>query len=143
VTTADLSRELIDYEERRRRDRAKLEAMIRYCQTAQCRTRLIREYFGEKPAADFRCGHCDVETDPPVAYENGTAAAPRDEPEFAEDLLSLPEVATDGDLLEPGEEVIHTTFGRGVVVDINGERAEVDFGGHGVRTVRSELLARS
>jgi ATP-dependent DNA helicase RecQ len=143
VTTADLSLELIDYEERRRRDRAKLEAMIRYCQTAQCRTRLIREYFGEKPAADFRCGHCDVETDPPVAYENGTAAAPRDEPEFAEDLLSLPEVATDGDLLEPGEEVIHTTFGRGVVVDINGERAEVDFGGHGVRTVRSELLARS
>jgi ATP-dependent DNA helicase RecQ len=58
---ADLSRELRDYEERREIDRRKLEAMVRYCRTAQCRTRMLLEYFGESPPEDFVCGHCDNE----------------------------------------------------------------------------------
>src|SRR5690606_4832751 len=39
VTRADLSGDLRDYEERRVADRGKLEAVVRYCRTAQCRTR--------------------------------------------------------------------------------------------------------
>jgi hypothetical protein len=36
--------------------------------------------------------------------------------------------------------VRHETFGEGVVLEVNGERAEVDFAGHGTRTIRVEYL---
>jgi ATP-dependent DNA helicase RecQ len=122
VTAADLSRELTDYEERRALDRRKLDAMVRYCRTAQCRTRMIREYFGEEPDGSECCGHCDNDTAAPAADSH---PAP-------------PEAAA----LHPGEEVRHPTFGRGVVLATTAEQAEVDFGGHGVRAVRADLLAR-
>ncbi|MCP5538652.1 MAG: ATP-dependent DNA helicase RecQ [Akkermansiaceae bacterium] len=44
--------------EKERRDRAKLEAMIRFAYSEDCRQRWILEYFGEKNAGD--CGSCDV-----------------------------------------------------------------------------------
>ncbi|HEY0672480.1 MAG TPA: ATP-dependent DNA helicase RecQ [Longimicrobiales bacterium] len=59
LTAVDLQHQLTDYETRRAADRRKLKAMIGYCQTAQCRTRLLLEYFEEVPEPDFRCGHCD------------------------------------------------------------------------------------
>jgi ATP-dependent DNA helicase RecQ len=59
ATTVPLHDELLDYESRREADRAKLNAMVRYCRTAQCRTRQLLDYFGEEPAADYECGHCD------------------------------------------------------------------------------------
>jgi ATP-dependent DNA helicase RecQ len=126
VTRTDLSRELRDYEERREMDRRKLETMVRYCRTAQCRTRLIREYFGEEPREDFRCGHCDndatAELDPALDSDPERAGVPRTR-------------------WVPGEEVTHGTFGGGIVLGLEGEKAEVDFGGHGIRTVRQEDLA--
>jgi ATP-dependent DNA helicase RecQ len=59
VSRVDLQGQLLDYEARRTADRAKLRAMIRYCQTAQCRTRMLLEYFEEVPAREWTCGHCD------------------------------------------------------------------------------------
>jgi ATP-dependent DNA helicase RecQ len=60
LTQVDLSADLVDYEERRARDQEKLQAVVRYCQTAQCRTRFILEFFGEPVDADWRCNHCDA-----------------------------------------------------------------------------------
>ena len=60
LTSVDLSADLTDYEQRRIQDRAKLRAMINYCQSAQCRTRFILEYFGEEVDAGWRCGNCDA-----------------------------------------------------------------------------------
>jgi ATP-dependent DNA helicase RecQ len=60
LTQVDLSADLTDYEERRLQDRAKLKAMIAYCQSAQCRTRFILEYFGEDVEPDWQCGNCDA-----------------------------------------------------------------------------------
>jgi ATP-dependent DNA helicase RecQ len=136
VTRTDLSRELHDYEERREMDRVKLEAMVRYCRTAKCRTRMVLEYFGESPPEEFRCGHCDNDV--------GTGSA-REEPPSGD--LAVPdtlayEVDADESELITGEEVVHDTFGRGMVIDVQGERLEVDFGGHGIRTVRSDRLSR-
>ena len=34
--------------------------MIAYCQSAQCRTRFILEYFGEEVEQDWRCANCDA-----------------------------------------------------------------------------------
>jgi ATP-dependent DNA helicase RecQ len=45
------------YERRREGDRARLQTVVRYAQTALCRTQLIRDYFGEEKGA--RCGNCD------------------------------------------------------------------------------------
>ena len=141
VTTADLSRELTDYEERRALDRRKLEAMVRYCQTARCRTRLIREYFGEEPPDGFRCGHCDVDADPErlgledADLENGGCAG---ESEITLDPLAHEQP----EFFQPGEEVNHRTFGGGIVLAVQAGRAEVDFGGHGIRKVPAEVLSR-
>jgi ATP-dependent DNA helicase RecQ len=60
LTSVDLSADLTDYEQRRVQDRAKLQAMVSYCQSAQCRTRFLLEYFGEPAPADWMCGNCDA-----------------------------------------------------------------------------------
>jgi len=60
LTQVNLSDDLTDYEDRRVQDRAKLRAMINYCQSAQCRTRFILEYFGEDVEPDWECGNCDA-----------------------------------------------------------------------------------
>jgi len=60
LTQVDLSADLTDYEERRARDHEKLEAMVRFCQTAHCRTKFILEHFGEPVEADWSCGNCDA-----------------------------------------------------------------------------------
>jgi len=60
LTSVDLSADLTDYEQRRIQDRAKLRAMINYCQSAQCRTRFILDYFGEDVEPNWRCENCDA-----------------------------------------------------------------------------------
>jgi ATP-dependent DNA helicase RecQ len=60
LTSIDLGADLMDYEERRTRDQEKLKAMIRFCQTAHCRTRFILEHFGEEVDPDWRCHNCDA-----------------------------------------------------------------------------------
>jgi ATP-dependent DNA helicase RecQ len=64
MTDVDLSADLTDYEQRRSQDRAKLRAMVAYCQSAQCRTRYILQYFGEPVDDVWSCGHCDMCTRP-------------------------------------------------------------------------------
>src|SRR3954470_13866603 len=60
LTSIDLSADLVDYEQRRAQDRAKLRAMINYCQSAQCRTKYILEYFGVDFEPSWECGNCDA-----------------------------------------------------------------------------------
>ena len=60
LTDVDLSADLTDYEQRRLQDRAKLRSMVAYCQSAQCRSRYILQYFGEEVEDDWECGNCDV-----------------------------------------------------------------------------------
>ncbi|MBV9879698.1 MAG: RecQ family ATP-dependent DNA helicase [Gemmatirosa sp.] len=60
LTQVDLSADLTDYEERRARDQAKLQAVVDFAQTARCRTRFILEYFGEDVDTEWRCANCDA-----------------------------------------------------------------------------------
>jgi ATP-dependent DNA helicase RecQ len=60
LTSIDLSADLVDYEQRRIQDHAKLRSMINYCQSMQCRTRYILEYFGEDFDQGWECGNCDA-----------------------------------------------------------------------------------
>jgi len=64
LTDVDLSADLTDYEQRRLQDRAKLRAMVSYCQSAQCRARFILQYFGEDVDGEWNCGNCDMCSQP-------------------------------------------------------------------------------
>ncbi len=55
----------------KRREHKRLDALIAYCETAQCRRQVLLAYFGENPAP---CGNCDVCLNPP-ATEDATAVA--------------------------------------------------------------------
>src|SRR6476646_7177411 len=74
LTAVDLSADLTDYEQRRVQDRAKLQSMIAYCQSAQCRTRFLLEYFGEAAPVDWVCANCDA-CDAQRAYAERTRRA--------------------------------------------------------------------
>jgi ATP-dependent DNA helicase RecQ len=69
LTGADIAAGKLDeiadlYAQRQDADREKLERMALYAQSAQCRWKLLLEYFGE--AEDFdRCERCDNCTSPP------------------------------------------------------------------------------
>ena len=138
VTAADLSRELTDYEERRKRDRYKLEEMVRYCRTARCRTKMILEYFGETRPEDFRCGHCDNDAAAPSGRSAADGGSRREA--VVERIVAPPEPDEAPVGFGVGDEVAHGTFGEGMVMAIDGDRAEVDFAGHGTRTIRIEFL---
>jgi ATP-dependent DNA helicase RecQ len=54
----DLNLDRDALEEKERRDRAKLKAMIELCYADRCRQQVILEYFGEEDASP--CGNCDA-----------------------------------------------------------------------------------
>lgn len=58
VLPCDLQIDRQALEEKERRDREKLDAIIRLCDVQQCRQQAILEYFGEPEAQT--CGTCDV-----------------------------------------------------------------------------------
>ncbi len=53
----ELGRYLRDYEGRHQSDRGRLEAMMKYGQTTDCRVRFLTRYFQQELSQD--CGHCD------------------------------------------------------------------------------------
>ncbi len=59
-------------EARKRIDRAKLDALLGWCEVTQCRRRPLLEYFGDTLDAD--CGNCDVCLTPPELFD-GTEVA--------------------------------------------------------------------
>jgi ATP-dependent DNA helicase RecQ len=141
VAAADLSRELQDYESRRAQDRIKLEEMVRYCRTAKCRTRMILEYFGEAQAEDWICGHCDNCVAPRVEGMTAAAEAPAIAM-MADAGSAASQAADDTASVGVGDEVTHGTFGEGLVLAVAGDKAEVDFEGHGTRMIRLDFLSR-
>ncbi len=54
-------------EAHRRVERRKLEALFGYCETAECRRRVLLGYFGERLAAD--CGNCDTCLEPVETWD--------------------------------------------------------------------------
>jgi ATP-dependent DNA helicase RecQ len=59
LDAADAEVRIRELEERRRRNEDKLEQMMLYAQSVECRWRRLLEYFEERREAGFRCGTCD------------------------------------------------------------------------------------
>lgn len=70
-------RQLIDrgteHDEHRWAQRHKLNALLGYCETADCRRKVLLGYFGEDMEGE-RCGNCDNCLDPPDTRDATTAA---------------------------------------------------------------------
>lgn len=56
----------------KRMERAKLDALLGWCEVTTCRRRQLLNYFGEDLSED--CGHCDVCVRPPVTWDATEAA---------------------------------------------------------------------
>ncbi len=69
-----LGPELAAYADRRVHDKAKLDAVVGYCQAVRCRTRAILDYFGEEVDPAWRCHNCDA-CDLRDRYDAGAARA--------------------------------------------------------------------
>ena len=72
VTLAQLIAQSESGEERKRIERAKLDALLGYAEIATCRRRHLLAYFGE--AHEGQCGYCDNCRNPPVSFD-GTELA--------------------------------------------------------------------
>ena len=59
-------------EERRRREHRRLDALVAYCEAANCRRQALLAYFGE---ASEPCGNCDVCRDPGETVDGSALAA--------------------------------------------------------------------
>ncbi|MFT3789495.1 MAG: DNA helicase RecQ [Rudaea sp.] len=73
VTLAQFIAQSESGEERKRVERAKLDALLGYAEIASCRRRHLLGYFGEKVEKD-NCGNCDNCTNPPMSFD-GTELA--------------------------------------------------------------------
>jgi ATP-dependent DNA helicase RecQ len=145
---AELEALLGEYERRHRNDRARLDSMMRYAQSAGCRVRYLVGYFGGEARED--CGRCDS-----CRTRAAPGSAPHDEPDgrspsgtavpaaVAPDARVVPAPAADpGPRFHRGDRVGHRQFGEGEVLAVDGETIEVDFPQAGARKVDAGYLAR-
>jgi ATP-dependent DNA helicase RecQ len=56
---------------RKRTERRKLDALLGFAESGQCRRQVLLRYFGDEGEA---CGNCDVCLDPPETFDGSTAA---------------------------------------------------------------------
>lgn len=75
-------------EKRKRREYDKLDRMIRYAQTRQCRRSYLLGYFGDASADRIHCGHCD-NCGPSGGAPAGVTARPIETPVGREVILKV------------------------------------------------------
>jgi ATP-dependent DNA helicase RecQ len=144
-TLDEMDEFIASYEQRHTSDRERLEQMMRYAETTFCRTRFLREYFGEESGRD--CGHCD---NCRAKHERTLVAAPTDATPAATDgILAaklMPEVVrrpAAGKLFQIGDRVLHSRFGSGQIIEMAGENFTVEFGHAGSKRIRRQYLQKA
>ncbi|WP_235880389.1 RecQ family ATP-dependent DNA helicase [Polyangium aurulentum] len=139
VGPEDAARISAEHEKRSQDDRARLEAMMRYAETTECRTRYLRRYFGE-PEGD-ECSHCDNCRDKPAQRLAVAAAAAAASGPPVPDVPSLRDDAASAPPFTPGQAVRHEKFGTGEVVSVDESRVTVNFPGEtGTRVLQASFL---
>lgn len=112
-------------------DRERLQAMMRYADSAHCRMQFLREYFGEAEGAPCgRCDNCRRPMTPSLAVRRARRAALR--------AIAPPRAAPAG--LVPGQWVLHARFGHGEVTQVVDDQVTVQFVRGGERRVLAAYL---
>jgi ATP-dependent DNA helicase RecQ len=154
------------YIDRAASDKERLEEMMHYGETANCRTQIIRSYFGEPEGEPcLRCDNCakaheighhfalDV-----IGYRrkkdvSSTGFAPptsnhqevtRVETAYGEIRTTAPETlpATPESSFQKGDDVHHEQFGSGKVLESDNNMVLVDFIKVGSKRLRNDFLER-
>ncbi|AKU91951.1 RecQ family ATP-dependent DNA helicase [Vulgatibacter incomptus] len=166
----DLASAALRYEEKRREDRARLDATVRYATSTLCRTRILLAYFGEDGPST--CNHCDncvrrvrrAEED--ARKEEERRLSEEAEARAAAARAAAEAAAAEGrrplrpmrafrpakkkaretgrsPVLAPGSRVRHPAFGEGEVLDVQDDRVTAFFPGRGERTVKRAFLEQT
>jgi ATP-dependent DNA helicase RecQ len=111
-------------------ERERLQAMIRYCESLDCRMQYLREHFGE--ARGGNCDHCDNCKRPAPDVHIATAELPSTRPASTE--------SSPASTFSPGRAVRHRSFGRGEVVRAEDDQIVVLFARHGEKRIIASKL---
>jgi ATP-dependent DNA helicase RecQ len=124
-----------DYVEKQERDRAALEQMVAYAQSAYCRWKLLLEYFGD--SADFeRCGSCDNCVSPPAIVEN----APVQDAQYAAEATPAENEESSVPAFAVGAKVRVPKFDIGTVTLVEGDKITIAFPEQEARTFMAEFV---
>ena len=164
ATPEQLELLLQTYTDRAARDQHHLAEMMHYAETPHCRTRIIRTYFGDHEGDPcLRCDNCaqqhaDLIPEPHLELlgRKPPQSAPIPEPEFTnqphqevETIETLQgsyqtthhrEAPTPEASFSKGDDVRHTRFGPGKVLDVHEDIIHVDFLKGGQKRLRADFL---
>ncbi|MGI4756326.1 MAG: RecQ family ATP-dependent DNA helicase [Janthinobacterium lividum] len=138
------------YKERTEHDRNRLNEMMHYAETVQCRRQVFRSYFNE-PAGE-PCGNCDncmnhaASSTAPVTLhaEEEHNGVTRVETIFGSIVTTAPETLPHPVTCEyaVGSHVVHKSFGRGVVQDASGDTLLVRFVTAGTKKLKAAFVQK-
>jgi ATP-dependent DNA helicase RecQ len=143
------------YEARRGQDHERLQTMMRYAQSAMCRSRILHEYFDEVINHDcMHCDNCEAHAAGlaapgiamPSALPTSDAATRRTQPTSRSPRRTRsprPAISRLSSPYEIGERVVHNEFGAGNVVEVADTHLSVQFAGEGLKRIHRRYLSRS
>jgi ATP-dependent DNA helicase RecQ len=150
-TDATLETLLQAYLDRAAQDKQRLADMMHYAETPNCRTQVIRVYFGDPEGEPCqRCDNCERQN----RSSASSAAEEPVSPARPEAVTVIPTIygevhTTAPETLPtqspepgfaPGDQVRHQRFGTGKVVDIYNDMVLVDFLNSGSKRLRADFL---
>jgi ATP-dependent DNA helicase RecQ len=139
VTPEEIERVAESCVERGEGDREKLERVMLYGQSAECRWKLLHGYFGEAWEEDA-CGHCDNCLHPleaQLGLERASAVEAAPAPRQT-DVAKRRKVLE----LNEGDAVRLPKYGAGRVVSLDGDKVSVKFPDGDTRTFKREFVRR-
>jgi ATP-dependent DNA helicase RecQ len=124
-------------------DREKLERVMLYGQSAECRWKLLHEYFGEEFGAGA-CGHCDNCLHP-LEERLGLVPAPEaaPTPTAKEPPAAAATKKRKAVELREGDAVRVPRHGRGRVASLEDDKVSVEFPGGETRTFKRDFVRRA
>jgi ATP-dependent DNA helicase RecQ len=108
------------------RQRGKVEQIAAYARRAQCRWKMILEYFDEEVEADDECGACDN-----CVQRSGDAT------------VRTQKFKASPPLLKKGDAVKVPKYGRGTVAEVYDDRVAVSFAGGDLREFAPAYVVRA
>ncbi|HYO94169.1 MAG TPA: ATP-dependent DNA helicase RecQ [Polyangiaceae bacterium] len=126
---------LTEYTRKHEADRERIEGMMRYGQSTECRWRLLKRYFGADDSG--ACGHCDNCRDRP--QEQLARALHATPPPAAPDVTSE---GANGRAFLTGDCVRHRRFGVGHVLEQDNGHVRVAFERAGEKSIAASFLRR-
>ena len=133
VEAAPLHGMVTGFEERTEQDTKRLDDMMHYAQSAECRRQMLRVYFGE-PRGE-RCTACDNCVNHPVREQKAAVAAV-----LPSVRASVRTEAAPSTTFAIGARGAHVRFGKGTILAVEDDTVTVRFGPKDCRRLKASFL---